>query len=235
MTKDALIATLKNDLEIQKEIVALKAVKVPPMDIPPYKGQAIPGMCALLGEIIQEGTVWYVTKENVGCFMSLTGTGTCKNLSKDEFLDFMIEQNEMYRMHKDDETVRKYHAKVDAFFASPEHTGTGIVVGPLSKVDNPDLVFLIVTPHQTDILNRCRAYLGDFSRGFGGSGSCIFNIRYSFVTGDPCFSVSDTAWRVFGGLGRDELTYTFPYAKLLEIADQIKPTADYINSYNPAL
>ena len=92
-----------------------------------------------------------------------------------------------------------------------------------------------MTPHQTDILNRCRAYLGDFSRGFGGSGSCIFNIRYPFVTGDPCFSVSDTAWRVFGGLGRDELTYTFPYAKLIEIADQIKPTADYINSYSPPL
>ncbi len=62
-----------------------------------------------------------------------------------------------------------------------------------------------------------------------------FNIRYPFVTGDPCFSVSDTAWRVFGGLGRDELTYTFPYPKLMEIADQIKPTADYINSYDPAL
>jgi hypothetical protein len=36
-------------------------------------------------------------------------------------------------------------------------------------------------------------------------------------------------------LGRDELTYTFPYDKLMEIADQIKPTANYINSYSPAL
>ena len=235
MTRDELIATLKNDLEIRKEIVGLKAVKEPPTHIPPYEGQAIPGMCGLLGEILEEKKAWYVTKKNLGCFMSLTGTGTCKNLPRDKYLKFMIKQNEMYRMHKDEETVVKYYDKVDAFFASPEYTGAGIVVGPLSKVDDPDLVFLIVTPHQTDILNRCRAYLGDFSRGFGGSGSCIFNIRYSFVTGDPCFSVSDTAWRVFGGLGRDELTYTFPYAKLMEIADQIKPTADYINSYSPAL
>lgn len=233
MTKNELIITLKDDLEIQKEIVALKAVKEPPPDIPPYEGQAIPGMCSLLGEIIQGGKVWYVTKKNVGCFMSLSGTGTCKSLPRDKYLNFMIGQNEMYRMHKDDATVRSYHTKIEGFFKSPEHTGTGIVVGPLSKVDDPDLVFLIVTPHQTDILNRCRAYLGDFSRGFGGSGSCIFNIRYPYVTGDPCFSVSDTAWRVFGGLGRDELTYTFPYAKLMEIADQIKPTAEYINSYSP--
>jgi len=165
MTKDDLIKTLKDDLEIQKEIVALKAVKEPPPDIPPYEGQAIPGMCSLLGEIIQEGKVWYVTKKNVGCFMSLSGTGTCESLPRDKYLNFMVGQNEMYRMHKDDETVRSYHMKIEEFFKSPEHTGTGIVVGPR--------------------------------------------------------------------LGRDELTYTFPYAKLMEIGDQIKPTAEYINSYSP--
>lgn len=233
MTKDELVRTLKEDLEIKKEIVTLKAVSEIPSDIPPYKGQAIPGMCALLGEVLREKSVWYVTKKNMGCFMSLSGTGTCKNLPRDKYLKFMIGQNEIYRMHKDAGTVIEYYNKVDEFFHYPEFTGTGIVVGPLEKVEDPDLVFLIVTPHQTDILNRCRAYLGDFSRGFGGSGSCIFNVRYPFVTGDPCFSVSDTAWRVFGGLGRDELTYTFPYPKLMEIADQIKPTADYINSYDP--
>ena len=235
MTKDELVRTLKEDLGIKKEVVALKAVNEPPSDIPPYEGQAIPGMCALLGEVLREKSIWYVTKKKIGCFMSLTGTGTCKNLPRDKYLKFMIGQNETYRMHKDADTVVQYYDKVDEFFEYPEHTGTGIVVGPLAKVENPDLVFLIVTPHQTDILNRCRAYLGDFSRGFGGSGSCIFNIRYPFVTGDPCFSVSDTAWRVFGGLGRDELTYTFPYPKLMEIADQIKPTADYINSFDPVL
>lgn len=235
MTKKELIRTLKEDLQVKKEIVALKTVKEPPPDIPPYEGQAVPGMCALLGEILREGKAWYVTRKNVGCFMSLTGTGTCKNLSRDAYLKFMISQNAIYRMHRDDDTVVSYYNKVDDFFKYPERAGSGIIAGPLAVIDEPDLVFLIVTPHQTDILNRCRAYLGDFSRGFGGSGSCIFNIRYPFVTGDPCFSVSDTAWRVFGGLGRDELTYTFPYGKLMEIADQIKPTADYINSYNPQL
>jgi len=44
-----------------------------------------------------------------------------------------------------------------------------------------------------------------------------------------------TAWRVFGALGKDELTYTFPYAKLKEIADQIKPTAEYVNNLYTSL
>lgn len=232
MTKDELLRTLKEDLELKKEVVALKAVKEVPADIPQYEGRAVPGMCALLGEILREGGVWYLTRKNVGCFMSLIATGTCKSLPRDKYLRFMIKQNEAYYMHKDEETVIEYYNNVDGFFERPEHTGTGLVVGPLAKVDNPDLVFLIVTPHQTDILNRCRSYFGDFSRGFGGNGSCIFNIQYSYVTGDPCYSVSDTAWRVFGGLGRDELTYTFPYSKLMEIADQIKPMAEYINGFS---
>lgn len=235
MTKEELIQTLREDLEIQKEIIALKTVPVPPTDIPQYDGQAVPGMCALLGELLREKQVWYVTRENLGCFMSLLGTGTCERMSQERFIEFMQQQNEAYRIHKDADTVAAYYAKVDSFFKYPEKNGVGIIVGPLAKIDDPDLVFLIVTPHQTDILNRCRSYLGDYSRGFGGSGSCIFNIRYSFVTGDPCFSASDTAWRIFGGLGKDELTYTFPYYKLLEIADQIKPTAEYINSLYKSL
>ena len=56
-------------------------------------------------------------------------------------------------------------------------------------------------------------------------------IRYTFMTGDPSFSTSDTAWRMFTGLDEDELTYTFPYAKLLEIAERIKPTAEYVNGF----
>ena len=235
MTKDELIRSLKEDLGIKKEIIALKVVNEPSADIPQYEGQAIPGMCALLGELLREKQAWYITRENLGCFMSLLGTGTCEQMPRDQFIEFMQGQNEAYRIHKDADTVASYYAKVDSFFKYPEKTGNGIVIGPLAKIEDPDLVFLIVTQHQTDIVNRCRSYLGDYSRGFGGSGSCIFNIRYSFVTGDPCFSVSDTAWRVFGALGKDELTYTFPYAKLQEIADQIKPTAEYVNNLYTSL
>lgn len=65
MTKSELIRTLKDDLELKKEPVALKTVKEIPAEIPQYEGQALPGMCALLGEILREGKVWYVTKKNV--------------------------------------------------------------------------------------------------------------------------------------------------------------------------
>ena len=231
MNKDELIYTLKEDLKVKKEIIAVKAMKKAPTDIPHYEGQASPGMCAFVGEILQDGSVWYATKENLGCFEALTGTGTCENMPRDKYMEFMIEQNQSYPMHQNSDILVKYYDKVDDFFKHPKVDGTGIVAGPLSKVANPDLVLLFVTPHQADILTRARAYLGDFTRGFAGMGGCIFTIRYSFMTGDPSFSTSDTAWRMFAGLAEDELTYTFPYSKLLEIADRIKPTAEYVNGF----
>jgi uncharacterized protein (DUF169 family) len=231
MTREELIRTVKEDLKVKKEIIAVKAMKKAPSDIPPYRGQATPGMCALVGEILKDGSAWYATKENLGCFEALTGTGTCENMPRDDYLAFMIEQNQSYPMHQDAETLKAYYSRVDDFFRHPKVTGTGIAVGPLTAIADPDLVLLFVTPHQADILNRCRAYQGDFTRGFGGMGGCIFTIRYSFLTGDPSFSTSDTAWRMFAGLDEYELTYTFPYGKLLAIADRINPTADYVNSF----
>ena len=231
MTKDKLIYTLKEDLNIKKEIIAVKAMKQAPSDIPQYEGQASPGMCAFVGEILKDGSVWYATKENLGCFEALTGTGTCENMPRDKYMEFMIEQNQSYPMHKNADVLVEYYDKVNDFFKHPKVDGTGIVVGPLLRVDDPDLVLLFVTPHQADILTRARAYLGDFTRGFAGMGGCIFTIRYTFNSGDPSFSTSDTAWRMFAGLDEDELTYTFPYPKLLEIADQIKPTAEYVNGF----
>jgi uncharacterized protein (DUF169 family) len=231
MTKDELIRTIKEDLKVKKEILAVKAMKETPKDIPPYEGQATPGMCALVGEILNDGSVWYVIKANFGCFEALTATGTCENLPWAEYVKFMQEENELYPMHKDAATVEEYYTKINAFFKHPKVEGSGIVVGPLAKVENPDLVMLFVTPHQADILNRVRGYFGDFTRGFGGLGGCIFTMRYSFMTKEPSFSLSDTAWRMFSGLNYDELTYTFPYQKLLAIAERIKPTAEYVDSF----
>ena len=231
MTKNDLIRTLKEDLKIKKEIIAVKTMKQAPSDIPQYEGQASPGMCAFVGEILKDGSVWYATKENLGCFEALTGTGTCENMPRDKYMEFMIEQNQSYPMHKNADVLVEYYDKVNDFFKHPKVDGTGIVVGPLLRVDDPDLVLLFVTPHQADILTRARAYLGDFTRGFAGMGGCIFTIRYTFNSGDPSFSTSDTAWRMFAGLDEDELTYTFPYPKLLEIAERIKPTAEYVNDF----
>jgi uncharacterized protein (DUF169 family) len=163
--------------------------------------------------------------------MALGATGTCEITPRNEYLEYMIEQNESFPMHQNADTLVKYYDKVDGFIKYPKFEGTGLAVGSLAKIDNPDLVFLFVTPHQADIITRARAFLGDYTRGFGGMGGCIFTMRYTFMSGDPCFSTSDTAWRMYAGLEEDELTYTFPYPKLQEIAGRIKPTVEYVDGF----
>ena len=66
MTKEEIVKTLKEDLKVKKESIAIKAVKQAPSGVTPYAGQVLPGMCALLGELLKEGFVCYVIKENMG-------------------------------------------------------------------------------------------------------------------------------------------------------------------------
>ena len=91
-------------------------------------------MCGLLGEIIEEKKAWYVTKKNLGCFMSLSGTGTCKNLPRDKYLKFMIEQNEMYRMHKDEETVETTTKRLMRFLRLPSTREQELSLAPFLRL-----------------------------------------------------------------------------------------------------
>jgi hypothetical protein len=125
MTKEKIVKTLKEDLKVKKESIAIKAVKQTPSGIAPYECQALPGMCTLLGEVLKEGFVRYVIKENMGCFESLTATGTCENLPRGKYLEYMIDQNQNYPMHKDAATLVSYYDKVDGFFEHPYVDGSG--------------------------------------------------------------------------------------------------------------
>jgi uncharacterized protein (DUF169 family) len=107
-----------------------------------------------------------------------------------------------------------------------------LVVGPLSKVDDPDLALLFCTPRQADILVRIHSYLGNLFEGFGGSGGCLFNIRHAYYKRVPTFSTSDLSWRMFTGLDENELTVTMPYEQLEKIAPHIKSNVEYVNNFS---
>ena len=62
MNKQEIEKTLKEDLGIKKELVALKPLKEIPPDIPHYEGVATPGLCTQVGEVLKEKTVFYTTQ-----------------------------------------------------------------------------------------------------------------------------------------------------------------------------
>ena len=54
------------------------------------------------------------------------------NPPRDDNLEFMIDQNKSYPIHKDETTVVEYYDRVDKFFKLPDVDGTGIVAGPFA-------------------------------------------------------------------------------------------------------
>ena len=231
MDKRAIEKTLKDDLGVKKELVALKPLKVFPKDIPHYEGVATPGLCAQIGEVVREGKVFYTTRENHQCYEGLIATGVCE-LSREEYRDTVKELLETYPYHKDLDTAMKFYDECIEFIKPPKVENKCLVVGPLSKIEEPDLILIFCTPKQADILIRVQGYLGNLFRGFGGSGGCIFTIRYAFTNRQPTFTTSDLSWRMFVGLTENEMTVTYPYEKLIEIAPHIKSTVEYVKNFD---
>ena len=231
MDKQAIERALKEDLGVRKELVALKPLKTIPRDIPPYEGVATPGLCAQIGEVLKQGSLFYTTRENHQCYEGLIATGVCE-VSREEYRKAVEGFIEDFPYHKDVDTAMSFYETCINEIKPPRVENACLVVGPLSTVDDPDLVLIFCNPKQADILIRIQAYLGDLFKGYGGSGGCIFTIRHAFKTREPSFSTSDLSWRMFVGLNENELTVTYPYEQLIRIAPYIKKTADYVNSFS---
>jgi uncharacterized protein (DUF169 family) len=231
MTRHEIEQTLKEDLGIKKEVVALKPLKEFPQNVPRYEGLATPGLCVQIGEVVREGSMFYTTRENHQCFEGLIATGVCE-LSREEFRKALEEFIDTFPVYKDIDTAMDFYEKCITSIPVPPTKNKCLVVGPLSKVDDPDLALLFCTPKQADILVRIHSYLGNLFEGFGGSGGCLFNIRHAYYKRVPTFSTSDLSWRMFTGLDENELTVTLPYERLVELAPHIKSNVEYVNNFS---
>ena len=231
MDKQAIEQALKEDLGVVKDLIALKPLKEIPSNISQYEGVATPGLCSQVGEVLKNGTTFYTTRENHQCYEGLIATGVCE-VSRKEYREAVEGFIDDFPYHKDVDTAMSFYETCINEIQPPVVENACLVVGPLSKVEDPDLVLIFCNPKQADILIRIQAYLGDLFKGYGGSGGCIFTVRQAFKTREPSFSTSDLSWRMFVGLNENELTVTYPYEKLVEIAPHIKSTADYVNSFS---
>jgi uncharacterized protein (DUF169 family) len=229
MTRQEIHTLLMQGLGLKKEPVALKPLREIPSDIQAYAGCATPGLCAQISEILTQGSVFYSTRKNHACFEGLIATGVCE-VDRDEYRSAVEGFIEACPYHSDMQTAMDYYETCIREIPLPPVEYACLVSGPLSKIEDPDLVVIFCTPGQADILMRSQSYQGTLIRGFGGNGGCIFNIRHSFVSREMTFSTSDFPWRTFAGLDDCELTVTFPYEKLQSSAQYIQPIIDYVDS-----
>ena len=227
MTRYEIEQILTQSLRLTKPILALKPLPEIPTGIPHYEGTTYPGLCTQLGEILKENKTFYITRDNNVCYEGLIATGVCE-LSREEYRAALDEFMHTCPYHKDMDTAMAFYEENIKTIPVPPVTNACLVAGPLHEIENPELVIVFCTPLQADILVRAQAYIGNLTKGFGGLGGCIYNIRHAFVTRQQTFSTSDFPWRVFVGLRPEEMTVTIPWERLLESVPNLPQIAEYV-------
>ena len=232
MNNSQIIETLKSVLHLKKEPVALKAWKEEPSSIEKYQGNAFPGLCTQIGEVLEGKKTFYTTLEHCFCTGGVVATGVAAPVPEEQRDEMIQVHASISKTYKDFATAVGYENEMAKRIPRVAGSNAALQVGLLRDIQQPDLVLIFCTPGAADILNRAYCYVtGEPVQGFGGNGGCPFIIQYPFVTKKPSFSYSDVAWRKYIGLADEELSMGFPYACLVEFIDELPAVADAYRKY----
>ncbi len=232
MPNDTIIDTLKAVLPIRKELVALKTWKQEPQNIPKYQGNAFPGMCTQIGEVLATGAHFYTGQEQCFCTGGVVATGVAPSVSKDQREEMLEAHFAMSKSYKDMNTAVHYEDVLEEMKPVVEEKNVAVQVGLFKDIEDPDVILIFCTPGTADILNRTYCYItGEPVQGFGGNGACPFAIQYPYVTKRPSFTYSDVAWRKYVGLTDEELTVSYPYHAFVQLMGELPAVAEAYRKY----
>ena len=232
MNNSQIIETLKSVMHLKKEPVALKAWKEEPSSVEKYQGNAFPGLCTQIGEVLEGKKTFYTTLEHCFCTGGVVATGVAEPVPEEQRDEMIQVHASISKAYKDFATAVGYENEMAKRIPRVAGSNAALQVGLLRDIQQPDLVLIFCTPGAADILNRAYCYVtGEPVQGFGGNGGCPFIIQYPFVTKKPSFSYSDIAWRKYIGLADEELSMGFPYACLVEFIDELPAVADAYRKY----
>jgi uncharacterized protein (DUF169 family) len=227
-----MVEMFKSVLGILKEPVALKAWKETPEGIPRYQGNAFPGMCTQIAEVLADGTTFHTDQEHCFCTGGVVSAGIIPPVSEQEKREVIEVHLSISKGYKDVDTAMAYDCAMARSIPPVTVKNAAVQVGLLRAIDAPDVVLLFCTPRQADILSRAYCYIaGEPIQGFGGNGGCPFLIQYPYVTKKPSFSYGDVAWRKYVGLAEEELTMSFPYESLGLFVEELPALAEAYRRY----
>lgn len=232
MTNDQISNTIKELLCIKKELVGIKVWKEEPQNIPKHEGNAFPGMCTQIAEVLKTGKTFHTNREHCFCTGGVVATGVVPPLSREEKIEVAKVHLELSKDYKDLETSIHYDNEMEKLLPHVEERNVAVQLGLFKEVKDPDLILIFCMPGAADILNRTYSYsVGEPIQAFGGNGACLFLIQYPYVSGKPSFSYSDVAWRKYVGLAEEELTVTFPYQSLLKCIENLPSVSEAYKKY----
>lgn len=232
MTNQQITDIIKSVLNIKKELVALKVWKQEPPSVPKYQGNAFPGICTQIGEVLQSGNTFHTNIEHCFCTGGVIATGVAQPLSEEERDEMLKVHFSISKSYQDVDTAICYENEMAKRIPHVKEKNSAVQVGLFKDIKDPDLILIFCTPGAADMLNRAYCYMsGEPVQGFGGNGGCPFLIQYPYATGKPSFSYSDVAWRKYIGMAEEELTLSFPYRSLLGFIGNLKEVAEAYRKY----
>ena len=215
---------LRDDVGFNKEIIALCQMKGVPEEFDAYQDKN--NICYMMGEVLEEGRIFYTVLDDHVCLLGCAATGLDPELA--------IMDTEQHRKSDDFHVsainiypTKRIQAKAEKEAASlfPRFTEVfkAILIGPLERVPEPEVVVLIATPEQVHLLTRAYCYAtGSFIQGYAGMGACRMLFPHAFLKSEPIFTVSDRSWRKALRIAPDELTLVVPVEKLIIMIEALE-------------
>ncbi len=232
MTNNQIIATVKSVLTLKKELVAIRVWREEPAAIPKYEGNAFPGICTQISEVLASGKTFHTNQEHCFCTGGVIATGIARPLSEAERDEMLKVHLSISKSYQDVKTAVCYENKMAQLIPQVREKNAAVQLGLFCDIENPDLILIFCNPAAADLLNRAYCYVAaEPIQGFGGNGGCPFLIQYPYVTKKPSFSYSDVAWRKFTGMTEEELTISFPYQSLLKFIEHLPAVAEAYRKY----
>jgi len=229
---EKIISTIQEILKPKKPLVAIKAWKELPEDIPAYEDKAFPGTCTQMSEVIETGKTFYIQTKNVYCTGGVLATGVLKPLTEKQSRKVVEMHLSMTKDYVDIDTAMKNRKEIFKDIPFPKDRNKAVQIGLLKDIEDPDVVILFCNPRTADILSRAYTYrAGESIKGFGSTGGCNVTIQYPFSLKKPVFTYSDVAWRKFTKMTDDELTMSSPYDCLVQAVEDLPLIADHYEHY----
>jgi len=207
---------LKDGLGIEKEIIALRQMKVEPAQCEAYQDKN--NICYMMGEVLEDGKTFYTILDDHVCLLGCAATGLDPELATMDTAQHQESENfhvsainifpsELIQARAEKEAARLFPRFTEVYKA--------IIIGPLDSVPDPQVAVIIATPEQVHLMTRAYCYAtGSFIQGFAGMGACRMLFPTAFIKKEPSFTVSDRSWRKALKIAPDELTLVFPIEKL---------------------
>jgi uncharacterized protein (DUF169 family) len=215
---------LRNKININTEIIALKLLKEQPQGIKEYGDMN--NICYMMGEVLEDGKTFYTTLKDHVCLLGCAATGLDPSLQamtdkqRKESDNFHISSINIFPTEA---LQTKAENEADSLFPKFQETYKAVIIGPFGNVPEPDVLIMFCTPEQAHLLTRAYCYAtGSFVKGYAGMGACRMLLPYVFLNKQPTYTVSDRAWRKALKISSDQLTLATPPDKLIIMLENLE-------------